>query len=412
MTLPLPDPRHQRFETLAYGMFVHWGLYSQLGQGEWIQHIRKIPMQEYAALKDTFTAKAFDGRALAALAREAGMRYITLTTRHHDGFSLYDTRGLSDHDAPHSAAARDLVREFVEGCRAEGIVPFFYHTTLDWYQESFEKDFNAYLDYLRQSVEILCTEYGEIGGLWFDGNWSKPDADWREDELYATIRKHQPEAMIINNTGLGALGRTGHPELDSVTFEQGRPTPIDRSGMRKYVCAEMCQTMNAHWGIGAHDFRYLSPKEMIETLCACRKVGANYLLNVGPTGEGAIPEYESAALRRVGEWVRRHADAIYHGKPADIAGNSRDFALAGEAATYYFVHDLGVAGHGDVTATGGRLGPCAFSGVKVPVKALRWMDSGQALAYAHNPDAGLLTFDATGYPYGTDLVVRVAVSDA
>ena len=114
-------------------MFIHRGLYAHLGQGEWVQHLRKVPMDEYARIKDTFTAEEFDGRQIAAIAKAAGMQYITLTSRHHDGFSLYDTRGLSDHDAPHSAAGRDLVAELIEGCRAEGISPHFYHTPLDWY---------------------------------------------------------------------------------------------------------------------------------------------------------------------------------------------------------------------------------------------------------------------------------------
>ena len=142
------------------------------------------------------------------------MRYICLATRHHEGFSLYDTQGLTDFDALHSPAKRDLVAEFVEGCRMYDIVPFFYHTTLDWYQENFEKDFDVYLDYLNKSIEILCTHYGPIGGFWFDGNWSKLDADWKENRLYATIRKLQPEAIIVNSTGLFAQGALGNPEID------------------------------------------------------------------------------------------------------------------------------------------------------------------------------------------------------
>ena len=131
-TIPKPLPRIARFEKLGYGMFLHWGLYSQLGSGEWAMLNQEIPARDYNRLQQTFTAKDFDARAWARLAKTAGMRYITLTTRHHEGFSLYDTRGLSSFDAPHSPAKRDLVAEFVEGCRAEGIVPFFYHTTIDW----------------------------------------------------------------------------------------------------------------------------------------------------------------------------------------------------------------------------------------------------------------------------------------
>lgn len=408
MAIPVPEPRVARFEQLAYGMFIHWGLYSQLGQGEWVQHLRKIPMDEYVKLRDTFTAEDFDGRCIAAVARRAGMRYVTLTTRHHDGFSLYDTRGLSDHDAPHSAAGRDLIADFVAGCRAEDIVPFFYHTTLDWHHPAFNADFDAYLEYLHASVEVLCTQYGPIGGLWFDGNWSKADADWKEDRLYAMIRRHQPEAMIINNTGLGARGRVGHPEIDCVTFEQGRPTPLDREGAPKFVAAEMCQTMNRHWGLGRDDFAYLSPAEVIENLCACRKVGANYLLNVGPTATGEIPEYERAALARVGDWIRLHGDWVYDGRPSTVRGQGPDFALQAGDRTCLFVHNLAISGHASVTVGVGGAGPRAFSGVNRPVGAVRWLDNDEALPFTHDPGSGLLCVQATGYPYGVNLVVRVA----
>ena len=406
MAIPTPEPRIARFERMGYGMFIHWGLYAHLGQGEWVQHLRKVPMDEYARIKDTFTAEEFDGRQIAAIAKAAGMQYITLTSRHHDGFSLYDTRGLSNHDAPHSAAGRDLVAELIEGCRAEGISPHFYHTTLDWYQPSFHNDFDAYLDYLHQSIEVLCTSYGAIGGLWFDGNWSKPDADWKEDRLYGIIRQHQPEAMIVNNTGLSALGALGHPEIDSVTFEQGRPAPMNHEGKDKYVAAEMCQTMNRHWGIGAEDFNYMSPAEIIGHLCACRKVGANYLLNVGPTASGRIPDYESAALRRVGEWIATHPEAIYDARPSAIQGSGADFALETDDCVYLFIHHLSRGGDEHVSLGGGGAGPRGFTNVEREVSSARWLDNDEALRFAQEQD--LLCIEATGYPYGVDRVVRIA----
>ncbi len=408
MTIPIPEPRIVRFEKLAYGMFVHWGLYSQLGRGEWVQHLEQIPVEEYQKLKDTFTAKDFDGRAIAATARKVGMRYITLTTRHHEGFSLYDTRGLSDYDAVHSPAGRDLVADFVDGCRAEGIVPFFYHTTLDWYQPSFNEDFDAYLEYLRKSIEILCTHYGEIGGFWFDGNWSKPEAEWKEAELYAAVRRLQPEAMIISNTGLHERGKVGNPEIDSTTFEQDRPTPMDRDGAPKYVSAEMCQTLNCHWGLGKNDFAYTSPKEIIENFCACRKVGANYLLNVGPTAEGAIPAYEMAALERVGDWVRMYADVVYDGVPCGIEGHGDDFGLDVDGTIYLFVRNLAITGNLAVTVEGGGEGARAFTGLNRKVASAQWIDNGEALSFEQDAVTGTFTLNATGFPYGTNTVVRVA----
>ncbi|OHB58904.1 MAG: alpha-L-fucosidase [Planctomycetes bacterium GWF2_42_9] len=407
MAIPVPLPYIERFEKLAYGMFVHWGLYSQLGRGEWVKFIEKIPTPEYKKLKETFTAEKFNAKEIACLAKDAGMRYICLTTRHHEGFSLYDTRGLSDFDAVHSPAGRDLVAEFVEGCRLYDIIPFFYHTTLDWHQESYQKDFESYLDYLHKSVEILCTNYGRIGGLWFDGNWNKPDADWKESRLYEIIRKHQPEAMIVNNTGLFEQGRVGHPEIDSITFEQGTPSPMNRQGMPKYLAAEMSQTMNRHWGVGNNDFCYLSPKEIIENLCACRKVGANLLLNVGPTAQGQIPEYEVAALRRVGQWVKLNALPIYNGKPYQVHSTDNDFALKAEGKLYLFIRNLNIAGPSNVTLGEKCDTAKAFLGIKQRIKSCRWLDNNEPLSFTQNED-GLFCINATAFNYGSHLVIRVA----
>ena len=408
--IPTPAPRIARFENLAYGMFIHWGLYAQLGRGEWIMHQEKIPAAEYAKLKDTFTASDFDARVFARTAKAAGMKYITLTTRHHEGFSLYDTRGLDDFDAPHSPAGRDLIAEFVAACREEDLIPFFYHTTLDWRWDSAhcsQEKFDEYLDYLHASVEVLCRNYGEIGGLWFDGNWSR-QGDWKEDRLYGLIRKYQPEAMIINNTGLGAEGALGHPELDSATFEQGLPVAPDRRGWAKYVAGEMCQTFNSHWGIGARDFDYMSPGKVIENLAACRKVGANYLLNVGPTATGGMPAYEKATLERVGQWVELVGETLYRGKPSGIKATGRDFVLRHDDALYYFAYNLAREGDSHVTVAGGGAGPRVISGLHEQIQSAAWLDSGKEIEFAHDAGTGLGALELSGYPYGTNLVVRVA----
>ncbi len=408
MAIPVPHQYIADFENLGLGMFVHWGLYSQLGVGEWTYYIHKRNMEDYKKLKETFTAEDFNAEELVLTAKAAGCRYITLTTRHHEGFSLYDTCGLSDFDAPHSAAGRDLVREFVDACRRHGIVPFFYHTTLDWYQPDYRENFDAYLEYLRRSVEILCRNYGKIGGLWFDGNWNKPDADWHEDALYATIRKYQPEAIIVNNTGLAHRGEAGHPEIDSVTFEQGRPTPMDREGMPKYLAAEMCHTINDHWGIGDNDLNYQSPASLIEHLCACRRVGANYLLNIGPRGQGAIEPIQRELFRILGRWMKLYGEAIYEGKPhpATCEAFPRNFVLRGKDSLYFFIHDLGKLGNKNVTVGGRYAGEITFGGIGEEITAIEWMDNGEALDFSREGDA--FTANFTGYPYGMSTCVRVA----
>ncbi len=408
MSIPVPEKRVAEFENFGFGMFVHWGIYSQLGQGEWVMNIAKIPKEEYKKLAVSFNPVKYDPEKWVAIAKAAGAKYITLTTRHHDGFSLYDTCGLSDYDAPHYLGGRDLVREFVDACRKEDIVPVFYHTTLDWYQESFENDFKAYLQYLRDSVEVLCSNYGKIGGMWFDGNWSRPKGtDWEEDKLYEVIRRHQPDAIIVNNTGLDARGAVGNLQIDSVTFEQGRPTPMNREGHEKYVAAEMCHTMNDHWGYGSCDLHYKSLPDLIETLCACRKVGANYLLNVGPTGEGDIVMMQEALMREIGVWVRTCGECIYRGKPSKIhAVEEKNFALEADGKAYLFIHNMCVLGDANVTVNGNGLGEKNFDRVKSRVKRVAWTDNGEELRFSQ--DGEHLIIDATGFPYGKNYVVRVA----
>ncbi len=409
MSIPKAEKRIADFENMGLGMFIHYGLYSQLGRGEWVQHIEKIPKEEYMKLADTFTAEKFDARKIASIAKAAGAKYVTLTTRHHEGFSLYDTCGLNTYDSLHSPCGRDLVREFADACREFGLKPFFYHTTVDWYNPDCKNDFPKYLQYLRDSVEILCSNYGEIGGLWFDGNWWYKDRDWEEDKLYAVIRKHQPNAIIVNNTGTSARGLVGNPEIDSVTFEQGRPTPMDREGMPKYLAAEMCHTMNAHWGFGGADFNYKSLAELIETLCSCRKVGANYLLNIGPTGDGDIPLMQEALLHGIGGWINKTGNAVYEGRPCGVLGKGKDFALHANGKLYLFVHNLSITGNENVTLENGGKGPRSFKGLQDKVARVRWTDNGEELSFTQN--GGEITVDCTGYPYGTDLVVRVAEAE-
>ena len=408
MGIPVAKQYILDFEQMGFGMFIHWGLYSQLGRGEWVMDREKICVNEYKKLAKTFTAEDFDAEDIALTAKKIGCKYITLTTRHHEGFSLYDTCGLNEYDAPHSPAGRDLIKEFVDACNKHGIMPMFYHTTLDWWNNDFNDNFDEYLEYLRKSVEILCTNYGKIGGLWFDGNWSKPDADWKVDELYATIRKHQPEAMIINNTGLEARGNIGNPEIDSVTFEQGKPTPMNREGMEKYVAAEMCHTLNDHWGIGFEDISYKSPAELIGNLCDCRRVGANYLLNIGPEAQGKINSYQKELLAIIGRWMDVFGEAIYNGRPCGIAGIGKNFALKSvdKKSLYLFVYDLGIEGDINVTVGGKYSGAYAFGGVKDKVLSLKWMDNDEELSFVQGND--MLAVNFTGQAYGKSYPVRVA----
>ncbi len=410
MAIPVPKKYISDFENLGMGMFVHWGLYSQIGQGEWIYDQDKLDFNEYIKLAETFTAEDFNADDLVLTAKEAGCRYIVLTTRHHEGFSLFDTCGLSDFDVMHTPCGRDLVKEYVEACHRHDIVPFFYHTTLDWYNPDFENDFDKYLDYLNKSVEILCKNYGKIGGLWFDGNWSKPDSDWKEDELYGTIRKYQPDAMIINNTGLSARGEPGHIEIDAVTYEQGRPEPMDRDGMKKYLAAEMCETLNDHWATSTYDFNYKSPVQVIKNLCACRKVGANYLINIGPLAQGAVDPYQKELMRLIGRWVNVYKEAIYDVKPYPAISTNDNFIVKGDNGKLY-IFCLNPARIGDINVlVGGKHSTLTtFKNVPDKIKSVKWMDNGQNLNFTQNN--GLLAIDFKELKYGISYGVRVAEAE-
>ncbi|MGN0323780.1 MAG: alpha-L-fucosidase [Oliverpabstia sp.] len=394
------------FENLGFGMFVHFGLYSVLGKGEWAMHLLNIPDEEYFKLAENFQPAPDWAEQLVTVAKNAGCRYITLTTRHHDGYSLYDTCGLNPLDAPHTCG-RDLVREFVDACRAQGIIPFFYHTLLDWHEKSFEEDFPEYLRYLRKSVEILCTNYGKIGGLWFDGMWSKPDADWEEDALYACIRAHQPEAMIINNTGLGAQGALGHIELDSVTFERGKPQPLNMEGAPKYIASEMCQVFADHWGYAQEDLNYKSPADMIRDLTVCRRYGSNLLMNVGPMGDGTLRLMDKAIYDLMGQWIKINGEAVYEPHPCgiEVENKPEDFLLEKDNIYYLFCDHLPMSADPNVALKQEGEYRDIFTMSK-KIKTITWLDNGELVEFEQNGDR--VTVKTVPYTYGRQLVVRVA----
>ena len=394
------------FENMGFGMFVHFGIYSVLGKGEWAKHKHNISDEEYYPLMEQFDPKPDWAKELVATAKAAGCKYITLTTRHHDGFSLYDTCGLCDLDAMHAKCGRDLVREFVDACNEQGIIPFFYHTLLDWYQESYNTDFPAYLKYLRDSVEILCTNYGKIGGLWFDGMWDKKEADWEEDALYGCIRKHQPEVMIINNTSLGHGGELGHIELDSVTFERGKPQPLNMEGAPKYVASEMCEIFGDHWGYAAEDLNFKSPALMIEELVDCRKYGANMLINVGLMGDGSLRLMDTATLDVMGQWVNYFDEAIRAPRPTGIVIENRpnDFILKDGKNYYLFCFKL--PRRGDINVAWGDTNYTDTFELPEEIETVTWMDNGADVTFVKEGNKISVLIEPCAY--GRSLVVRVA----
>lgn len=396
----------KEFEKLGFGMFVHFGIYSLMGRGEWNKSCNHVPDEEYEAYAKKFCPKEDWAIELVKLAEESGCKYITLTARHHDGYSLYDTCGLNDYDAPHSCG-RDLIREFVDACRAKDIIPFFYHTLLDWREPSYREHFQEYLKYLRKSVELLCTNYGKIGGLWFDGMWDKPDADWEEDALYGMIRKYQPEAMIINNTGLSARGALGHIELDSVTFERGKPEPLNMEGAPKYVASEMCEVFGSHWGYAREDLNIKATAQMICELADCRRYGSNMLMNVGPMGDGSVRLIDRAVLGIMGEWLHINEEALRSPRPCgiEVSGRERDFLLQDGNRYYLFCFDLPMMADPNV-ALNERADYIDSFRLPHKIESITWLDNGTKVDFTQEGDE--VTVQTIPFQYGRDLVVRVA----
>lgn len=387
----------ENFERLGFGLFVHFGLYSVVGKGEWYLHLNSTADKaKYENLTKKFRVNKNWAKNLVKTAKNAGCKYITLTTRHHDGFSLYDTCGLTDFDAPHSACGRDLIREFVDACNEGGIIPFFYHTLLDWHKESYQKDFSAYIDYLVNSIEILCKNYGKIGGFWFDGMWDKPKENWQEDRIYSTIRKYQPEAMIINNTGLSELGKVGHFEIDSVTFERGKPAFVDNSD--KYRAGEMCQVLNDHWGYASEDCNYKPVKVFIEELVDCRKYNCNYLLNTGLTKNGTINGIDRMLLLEIGKWIKINKEFIYGSKSCAIEANGAFLLKGGDGYYYAVIKNVPMDADPNVQRRSVgqkiKINRNIISGV--------WLDTDQKIEIAHGE------FCVEPFSYGRSLSVRVA----
>ena len=389
-------------------MFVHFGLYSVIGHGEWVKFLEKIPDAEYDMLTERFDPDRDWAEKLVKCAKDAGCGYITLTARHHDGFSLYDTKGLNTYDAPHSKCGRDLVKEFTDACREQEIVPFFYHTLLDWHEKSYRGDFKKYLEYLRESVRLLCENYGKIGGIWFDGMWDRPNDDWEEDALYGMIRERQPEAMIINNTGLDARGALGHPELDSVTFERGNPKPINLENSPKYIASEMCEVMNDCWGFGADDLNYKAPARIIEEMVLCRRTRANFLLNTGPRPDGNLRTVDRGVFELIGIWMERFGEYFRYAEPAGdmrVAGGEKDFVLRCKNGKYcLFQFDLPTVADPNVSERVSKDFDVRIESELKPVKATA-VDTGDELAISE--EEGGFTVRGVPFAFGRNLVVRV-----
>ena len=319
------------FQDARFGLFIHWGPSSVLQDGEWVMENRKIPADDYERIAPLFNPVDFDAAEWVAIAKSAGMRYITLITKHHDGFALWDSR-LTDWDVvDRTPFHRDVVRELADECRRQGIKLFLYHSQLDWHHADYfprgrtghatgraeQGDWSRYLDFMDAQLRELLTNYGPIGGIWFDGMWDKPDADWRLDRTYRLIHQLQPAALIIPNHHLAPL-----PGEDVQTFEKDLPG-ANTAGFNTTTIGtlplETSETMNDSWGFRLTDRNWKSSSQLIRALVSAAGRNANFLLNVGPTPSGTIPEESVRRLKEMGAWLAQYGASIYgtRGGPID-----------------------------------------------------------------------------------------------
>jgi alpha-L-fucosidase len=338
------------YRDARFGMFIHWGVYSQLGQGEWVMQNREIPIGTYEWLASAFNPVKFDAREWVSLAKAAGMRYITITARHHDGFSMFAT-DATDYDIVDWAPfGRDPMKELAEECRRQGLKLFFYYSQLDWHHPDYwprgrtghatgrpeNGDWSRYLDFLDQQLTELLTHYGPIGGIWFDGMWDKPDADWRLQQTYALIHRLQPTALIIPNHHQASL-----PGEDVQTFEQDLPG-ANTAGFNTTSIGtlplETSLTMNSSWGFNITDRGFKSPRELIHYLVRAAGNDANLLLNIGPRPDGTIQPEAVERLRVIGEWLETYGTSIYGTRGGPIT--PRDWGVTTRRGDTVFVHVL------------------------------------------------------------------------
>ena len=327
-TAPSQEARLKWFHQARFGMFIHWGVYAIPARGEWVMHVERIPTDEYAPLARRFRPRKFDADEWVALAKEAGMKYMVLTSRHHDGFSLFDSQ-VSDFTSVKTAAGRDFIGEYVRACRRARMKIGLYYSLLDWrwpaYWAGPEKDpdgWAEFREYVHAQVRELCTNYGKIDILWYDGAWPHDANAWRSAALNRMVRQLQPHIVINNRSKLPEDLDT--PEQHIQASESGRAW-------------ESCMTMNDNWGYSAGDHNWKSTTQLIQNLVRTASGAGNYLLNVGPKADGTIPAASVRRLREIGQWMRVNGDSIYGSERAPFGGGMVGMTTAKGSIVYLHV---------------------------------------------------------------------------
>lgn len=352
---PAPEniAARQQFADGRFGIFLHWGLYALLGQGEWAMTNHDLHYREYEQLAGAFYPAKFDAKAWVTAFREAGARYVCITTRHHDGFSMFRTAQSPYNVVEATPFGRDVVKELAEECHRQGLRIHFYYSLIDWWREDAPRgrtglgtgrpaereDTEAYFDFMKAQLTELLTGYGEVGAIWFDGVWDQdrnPGFDWRLGELYALIHRLQPGCLVVNNHHLAPIDGE-----DVQAFERDLPGE-NKAGYSGQAIGrlplETCQTMNGSWGYRISDRDYKSTEALIAYLAGAAGRGANLLLNIGPQPDGALPAAARERLAGIGRWLARNGEAIYGTEAGPVA--PRSWGVTTRRGDKIYVHML------------------------------------------------------------------------
>lgn len=419
-------PRFDRAKSLMhnrFGLFIHWGLYAIPARGEWVRSIERISNEQYQPFFDEFNPSRYDPRSWAKAAKAAGQKYAVLTTKHHDGFCLFDSK-LTEYKATNTLAGRDLIREYVDAFREEGISVGFYYSIIDWYHDDYpayndrihpmrgvesfknkEQDFNRYLDYMHGQVKELLTNYGKIDIIWFDFSYDDMTGEkWRATELIETIRSLQPDIVIDNRLGGNIMA--AEPEVYAGDFyspEQIIPPRGIVNEVGEPVPWEACITLNNNWGYHAQDKAYKTPRQVVRALVECVSKNGNLLLNVGPDAEGEIPSESLEILSTVGEWMRRNGDSIYGCGIAELDKPEWGRYTQRGNKLYAHVFDRGI-------------GPIYFQGLKGRIKKARLLADGSELKvetpwmaenYSDVGSGAFINLSGGGLPDELDTVIEL-----
>lgn len=344
----------QEFQDSKFGIFIHWGIYSMLGDGEWVMNNKKLNYEEYSHLAGGFCPSKFDARAWVRAFKDAGARYVTFTSRHHDGFSMFKTATSPYNVVDGTPFKRDVVAELAQACHSEGLGLHLYYSHLDWHRTDYPlgrtgrklgrptqgQDYDSYLKFMKQQLTELLTGYGKIDCIWFDGWWDHDsDAspfDWRLPEQYALIHKLQPGCLVANNHHQSPFAGE-----DIQIFERDVPGE-NKAGLSGQAVSllplETCQTMNESWGYDIADNNYKSADELIQLLASTAGRNANLLLNIGPRPDGELPQESLDRLKAIGQWLRVNGESIYGTRGGMVS--PRHWGVTTQRGDTLYVHIL------------------------------------------------------------------------